>query len=105
MASVPKRVNSNTSAGWRILNRVEDQIVEGPLHLKAIETGWWTGFVLGSDVQRESPGDRELPVVFDRVFQEGHELDVRKLGLAGLGHGEEIAQQRVQPADLLQDCL
>jgi len=32
-------IHRNASAGGRILDGIEDQIVEGPLHLKQVETG------------------------------------------------------------------
>jgi hypothetical protein len=61
--------------------------------------------VLGSSFEGQPPLSCQLPVVLQGALQERREFDVRKLRLAGLGHGKQIAQQRIQPAHLLQDCF
>jgi hypothetical protein len=39
----------------------------------------------------------------DRALQERYKFDISRLGLAGLGHLQQIAQERLEPRDLLED--
>ena len=53
---------------------------------------------------RSVASDQKLRVRFDYLLKKRFHVDINELGLTTLSHGEEIAQKRIEPADLTEDC-
>ena len=100
-----RRRDCHRAATWRVLHGVEDQIIQGATDLVDIEVRRRGGFRDGSGLNCNAFGCGKLTMRIGGIFQKAVEIGFDRFRFAALCHGEKVAQQCVEPANLLQDRL
>ena len=99
------RLHLDHAACRCILNGIKNEIIKGAVHLLGIEERRRGGCRRRSNQELDAFAGGKLAMCIRSSFEKGNKVIFSELGLPPLGHAQEVAQQPIEPCDLLQNGL